>query len=223
MESRPRVLVAHGITAMRLGIRLGLEQGGLVVCAECVRREGTVAAAARAQPDVCLVDARLPGGATGTVQALAGRLSGTPVVVLGDIRDRAGFLDALRAGARGYVSEAVGSEALVRTLRGVTAGEAGIPRTLVDALVDEVREGGAVRSVVLPGRGRVELSPRQAQVVALAREGSSTSEIAARLDIEPVTVRRHLASVTSKLGCRSRTAALTLLASALDGSERSTG
>src|SRR4051794_11416646 len=117
MEPRPRVLVAHGLAATRLGIRLGLERGGFVICAECVRREGTVAAATRAQPDVCLVDARLPGGATATVRALTGRLAGTPVVVLGDIRDRAGFLAALRAGARGYVSEAVDSQALARTLR----------------------------------------------------------------------------------------------------------
>lgn len=216
MDCRPRVLVAHGIVATRLGIRLALEQGGLAVCGESGRRDGTIAAAARARPDVCLVDARLPGGATATVRALAARLPGTPVVVLGDVRDRAAFLDALRAGAWGYLSEAMRPEALARAVRSVAAGEAGIPRTLVGALIDAVRDGEAMRSVVVPGRGRIELSRRQAEVIALAREGRSTSEIAARLAIQPVTVRRHLALVTEKVGSPSRAATLALLASLLE-------
>jgi DNA-binding NarL/FixJ family response regulator len=216
MDSRPRVLVAHGIAATRLGVRLGVEQGGLVVCGEAAQRHGAVAAALRHRPDICLVDARLPGGATATVRGLLRRLPTTRVVVLGDVRDRAAFLDALHAGAHGYLSEAVGTEALGRALQRVAAGEVGIPRTLVGALVDAVRAGGAVRSVVVPGRGPVQLSPRQAQVVAMAREGSSTSEIAARLAIDPVTVRRHLGSVKSKLGTATTTSALALLASVIE-------
>jgi DNA-binding NarL/FixJ family response regulator len=220
MERRPRVLVGHGLGATRLGIRLALEQYGLVVCAESTHREDTIAAAVRTRPDVSLIDARLPGGATETVRAMLARLPGAAVVVFGDVRDRAGFLDALRAGACGYLSEAVAGEALARTLLAVSLGEIGIPRVLVAALLDEVREGHAVHTVIVPGRGRVELSRRQAQVVSLASEGRSTADIAASLAIDAVTVRRHLASVMRKVGAPTRQAALAVIASAL---ERSAG
>jgi DNA-binding NarL/FixJ family response regulator len=215
MEARRmRVLVAHRLAATRLGIKLALGERGMSVCAETSRREGIARLAEDARPDVSIVDAGLPGGAVPAVRALSVGSRGAPVAVMGDLADVDGFLNVICAGASGYLPEAAGGEALVQTLTRIVSGEAVIPGVLVMALVELARGSGAFRSVVLPGRGRVRLSHRQSQVIALARQGHSTAEIASRLAIDPATVRQHLHVARRRLGASSRSAVLALAADA---------
>jgi DNA-binding NarL/FixJ family response regulator len=84
-----------------------------------------------------------------------------------------------------------------------------LSRVVVPYLVDEIRRG-AMRRLTLPG-GAVTLTPREWEVGELLREGHSTTEIAERLGVSPVTVRRHVGLLLNKLGAKDRAAAIELL------------
>ena len=90
------------------------------------------------------------------------------------------------------------------------AGEAAIPRSLVAHLVREfhTREG---RRMIASESGRVDLTPRETQVMQLMCEGLGTREIAERLFLSPVTVRRHISETVGKLGVDNRDAAVALV------------
>jgi DNA-binding NarL/FixJ family response regulator len=92
----------------------------------------------------------------------------------------------------------------------VLAGEAAIPRRLVARLVEEYRSQGRRRHLA-HGGGRAELTSREWEVLEHLRSGLSTRETAARMFVSPVTVRRHLSAITTKLGVADRQAAVRLL------------
>jgi DNA-binding NarL/FixJ family response regulator len=95
---------------------------------------------------------------------------------------------------------------------GVARGEAALPRALTARLILEFRERGTKRRLVLPGTdGEVELTAREFEVLERFRKRERTAEIAARLDISEVTVRRHIASVLRKLGMPNRRSAIEML------------
>jgi DNA-binding NarL/FixJ family response regulator len=121
------------------------------------------------------------------------------------------LIDALRAGASGYVLETGGPAGISRALQAVRRGEPAIPRELLGALADEFRARGLRRRVQVPGRPAVELTRRQSEVLELLRRGLSTGEIADRLQISAVTVRRHLGLAVGKLNAKDRDAALRAL------------
>jgi DNA-binding NarL/FixJ family response regulator len=122
----------------------------------------------------------------------------------------ADLFDGLRAGASGFLLMDTDPRRLPYALRGVLAGEAAIPRRLVARLVEEFRSQGR-RRLVAHGAGRAELTSREWQVLELMRDGLTTREAAARMFVSPVTVRRHLSAITSKLGVADRHAAVRLL------------
>ena len=120
-------------------------------------------------------------------------------------------MGAFTRGASGYLLKGISGERLASTLRGAYRGEPPLSRSLVPYLVDEIRRG-SVRRLTLPG-GSVTLTPREWEVGELLRDGNSTTEIAERLGVSPVTVRRHVGLLLQKLGAKNREAALELLRS----------
>jgi DNA-binding NarL/FixJ family response regulator len=116
---------------------------------------------------------------------------------------------AFTRGASGYLLKGISGERLASTLRGAYQGEPPLSRSLVPYLVDEIRRG-SIRRLTLPG-GPVTLTPREWEVGELLRDGCSTAEIAERLDVSPVTVRRHIGLLLNKLGAKDRVAAVELL------------
>ena len=105
------------------------------------------------------------------------------------------MLDAVRAGAIGYVPGPLDGDHLRRIIDAVVAGEAVIPRSMVLELLLELRSGGA---------GGDALTGRESQVLGMLRRGQSTAAIAERLQITPVTVRRHVSELVRKLGVEDR-------------------
>jgi DNA-binding NarL/FixJ family response regulator len=93
----------------------------------------------------------------------------------------------------------------------VLAGEAPLPRALVTRLIEEFRERGRRRNVLLAARPGVRLRQREWEILELLSEGLSTAEIAARLFIAEVTVRTHVSSILKKLRVPTREAAIELL------------
>jgi DNA-binding NarL/FixJ family response regulator len=198
LTQRPRLMIADRVPT-RVGIRLALG-ADVEVCAEADDAEQAIRAAKRVQPCVCLIGADLPGGGIAAVRGVSRAAPDAAVIVLTESRDVDGLLETVRAGAVGYVPIALDAERLRRVVMAAAAGEAVVPRSMVMDLLLELR--GA-------GHGADALSAREAQVLGMLRRKHSTAEIADRLAITPVTVRRHISQVVRKLGVEDR-AALTV-------------
>jgi DNA-binding NarL/FixJ family response regulator len=183
---------------IRLGVRKALEDDvGIEVCAEAGTADEAIAEADATHPDVCLIGWDIPGGALTAIRGIfeVGPRSG--IVILASTQDVEELLEGLRAGAVGYVPGNASSEGLRRVIRGVMADEAAVPRSMVRDLVLELR---ATR---LGTRG---ITHREAQVLAMLRLGLATADIAERLRISPVTVRRHISDLVQKLDVEDRKA-----------------
>jgi DNA-binding NarL/FixJ family response regulator len=206
-----RVLVVAAHTGTRAGIRALIERSGFEVCGEAADAESAAAAALRLRPELCVVHGGVRGGGVRAIGRITTRVPATAAVLLAPAADADELIDALRAGASGYVLEGTGAEGIGRALQAVRRGEPAIPRELIGALADEFRARGLRRRVQLAGRPAVDLTRRQSEVLELLRRGLSTSEIADRLLISPVTVRRHLGLALGKLAAGDRAAALRAL------------
>jgi len=190
-----RLLIADR-PAMRLGVRVAVE-GEVEVCAEADNAEQAIRAAKREQPDVCLIAWELAGGGASAVRGVSRAAPGAAVIVLADECDVDAMLEAIRAGAVGYAPGGLSIDRLRKLIDAVSVGEAVLPRSLVRDLLLEIRSSG---------RASDGLTGREAQVLGMVRRGHSTASIARRLDIAPVTVRRHISELVRKLGVDSRSA-----------------
>ncbi len=211
MSAAIRVLLADDHAPTRAGVRQVLEGDGFVVCAEVASGPAAVEAAVAEQPDVCLLDIRMPGGGISAAAEIARALPDTAIVMLTVSRDDADLFDALRAGACGYLLKDVDRAELPAALRGALAGEAPLPANLVARLIEEFRERGRRKRLLLKENPGVQLRNREWEVLELLREGLTTAEIAQRLFIADVTVRTHVSSILRKLRVPDREAAVQLL------------
>lgn len=207
-----RVLVADDHVPTRAGVRRVLEEHAFEVCAEAADADRAVAAAEAERPDVCLLDIRMPGGGIAAAGRIAAALPEAAIVMLTVSRDDADLFDALRAGASGYLLKDIERDRLPEALRGVVAGEAQLPATLVARLVEEFRHRGRRRRLLSARRPGVQLREREWEVLELLREGQSTAEIARRLFVAEVTVRSHVSAILRKLRVPDREAAVELFA-----------
>jgi len=210
--SKARVLIAADHDATRLGMRLAL--AGTADCSETDDAVAAVELAVRDRPDVCMLDFSSPGSGINAVAEIHARLPGAAVVLITDRVDEEEFLAAIEAGATGYLSQHIDPSRLPDVIRGVMRGEAAVPRALVPRLMEELRGRERRRHLELAGRPSVELTSREWEVVDAFRDGMTTREIAHRLGIAEVTVRRHISAVQQKLGVHRRSELLQLLAGA---------
>jgi DNA-binding NarL/FixJ family response regulator len=210
--SRPvRVLIADDHAPTRAGVRMALERGGIEVCAEAASAADAVRAALAERPDICLVDLGMPGNGFRAVSGITAKLPDTPVLVLTVSRSADDLFDALRAGAAGYLLKDMDPEDLVAAVRGTLAGEAALSGFLAARLIDEFRQRGRGTTLTLKDNRRVTLTPREWDVLELFGDGLSTAEIARRLDLSQVTVRRHMSALLHKLEVSSREEAKRLI------------
>lgn len=201
------VLIADDHPPTRAGVRLSLEQGGQFgVCAEVANAPAAIEAAVRLQPDIALLDIKMPGDGIAAAREISSACAATAVVMLTVSRDDADLFAALRAGARGYLLKDIDPERLPNALAGVIAGEAALPRGLVARVIDEFRQRDE-RGERRPGR-LATLTDREWVTLDLMRQGLSTSEIAAKLFVSPVTVRTHVSGILRKLHVSSRAEAV---------------
>ena len=204
------MLLADEQPSVRARVKGILESDGFAVCAESSDAQTTVDAALRERPDVCIVGLRMGGDPIAAISHITEELPGTAVIVLTVSQSRDNLVDAVRAGATGYLLQEMNAERIPDAVRGVLSGEAAVPRTLVARLLKEVRTYGEGRSLV-GEKGLVQLSPREWEVLNLLAGRLSTAEIAERLHLSQVTVRRHVSSIVDKLGVPDRDSAVELL------------
>ncbi len=215
MSGAIRVLVADDQRVVRegLGTLLGLLDGVEVV-GTAADGEEAVALAVDLRPDVVLMDLRMPRcdgvEATRRLRKHDPRLI---VLMLTTYADDRSVIDALRAGARGYLTKDVGAEEIRRALEQVIHGQAAIDPAVQHHLLDAISAPpGAVPAPGQRGEAKSQLpdglTPREAEVLALIAEGLSNAEIAERLVVGEATVKSHINRLFAKTGVRDRAQAV---------------
>jgi len=204
-----RVLIADDHPPTRTGVRIALERDGLEVCAEASDARGALKAALKERPDACLLDVCMPGGGPAAASSITTQLPHTVVLMLSVSRDEDDLLESLRRGAVGYLLKDMNPTRLAAAVRAALHGEAVVPRTMLPELLVELRD--------LPGQrdrpaGLHGLTRREWEVLKLLSDGAGTAEIADRLLLSPVTVRRHISTTLAKLGAASRAEAIRMAA-----------
>jgi two-component system nitrate/nitrite response regulator NarL len=207
----PRVLIADDHAPTRAGVRMALERDGIEVCAEVANAFEAVEAALRERPDLCLLDVHMPGGGPSAASKITSNLPGTMVVMLTVSRDNADVLESLRRGAVGYLLKDMNPASLPVAVRAALGGEGVLPRALSAGLIEELRQRPeSPRRLSGQPRERA-LSAREWEILELLAEGAGTADIARRLFLSQVTVRRHVSSILAKLGVSSREEAVRLV------------
>ncbi len=206
-----RVVLADDHVPTRKGVRSALEAHGMTVCAEAGTSSGAVQAALDHNPDICVLDVRMPGDGVIAAAEIAERLPETAIVMLSAHNDDSAVFAALRAGARGFLLKDTNPERLPIALKGVLAGEAAIPRQLMMRIVEEFQRRERRRRIPFLKPGGEALTDREWEVLELMGEEFTTKEIANKLGISDVTVRRHISVVLRKLRVKNREEALKLI------------
>jgi DNA-binding NarL/FixJ family response regulator len=207
----PRVLIADDHAPTRAGVRMALERDGIEVCAEVTNASDAVDAAMRERPDLCLLDVHMPGGGPSAASKITSSLPSTLVLMLTVSRDNEDVLESLRRGAIGYLLKDMNPASLPVAVRAALGGEGVLPRSLAAGLIEEFRRRPETRRPSGQPRDQPALSSREWEILELLAEGARTAEMAERLFLSQVTVRRHISSILSKLGVSSREEAVKLL------------
>ncbi|CDO07647.1 DNA-binding response regulator [Mycolicibacterium cosmeticum] len=200
-----RVLVADDQVLVRAGFVALLDaQPDIEVAGEAATGTSAVELTRRLQPDVVLMDIRMPDtdGLRATRAITADpALTGVRVVVLTTFELDEYVFEAMRAGASGFLVKHSEPSELVRAVRVVTEGDALLSPSVTRRLMAEFASRAKPPAAVsLP-----DLTAREREVMALVAEGLTNAEIGTRLFMSPATARTHVSRILTKLGARDRT------------------
>jgi len=207
-----RILIADDQALVRAGFRMILDaEEDLAVLGEAADGLEAVAMAGRLEPDVVLMDIRMPelDGIQATrriIEAAGERPVRVLMLTTFDLNEY--VYEALRAGASGFLLKDVPPEQLVAGIRVISEGEALLAPSITKRLIQEFAAAGPAQ--VEPPRGLDELTSRELEVFKLLARGLSNAEIAQELIVSETTVKTHVARVLMKLGLRDRVQAVVL-------------
>jgi DNA-binding NarL/FixJ family response regulator len=200
------VLIADDHPVFRSGIRALL--GGLPdvdIVGEATTGEEAVVLAAELQPDVILMDIKMPG--VNGIEATRRIIQQSPhigIVMLTMFEDDTSVFAAMRAGARGYVLKDMGEDEIVRAIHAVGKGEA----IFSPAIAAKLIEFFSSATPGVPQHLFPELSDREREILVLIAHGRKNQEIARTLVLSPKTVRNYVSNIFSKLQVADRTEAI---------------
>jgi len=207
VSAKLRLLIADDQPLMRAGFRAVLEAtGDMEVVGEAGDGEAAVEMARRLGPDIVLMDIRMP--VLDGIEATR-RLTGHRVLILTTFGLDDYIIDALRAGASGFILKDVPTEELVHAVRVIAAGEALLSPAVTRRLLDRVGRRLPASATTAPA-AFAELTDREREVFELLARGLSNAEIAELLVVGDATVKTHVSNVLMKLGLRDRVQAVVL-------------
>ena len=197
-----RILLVDDHEVVRLGVRALIDrQPGMEVVGEAGTVRGAVTQTRHLQPDVVVLDIRLPGGSgLDACRQIKDYRPETRIIILTSFPDDEVIFDAIACGADGYVLKEIGSDELIRALERIGRGESLLDPSVTDRVFAKMRE---VRE-----RERADafagLSERQMHILARVSEGETNREIGAVLHLSEKTVRNYLSEILRELNLTSR-------------------
>jgi DNA-binding NarL/FixJ family response regulator len=206
MEDTVRVLIADDHPLFREGMRGRLDRvADVAVVGEAASGDEAVELAHKLEPDVILMDIKMPGlngiEATREIQRANPQIG---ILVLTMFEDDDSVFAAMRAGAKGYLLKDSGGEGVVRAIRAVASGEAVFGPGVAERIIGFF---SAPRTAA-PQRAFPELTEREEEVLSLVAQGKSNREIARQLFVSLKTVRNHVSNILLKLQVADRAQAV---------------
>jgi DNA-binding NarL/FixJ family response regulator len=205
------IVVADDQALVRAGLSAILEsQPGITVCGEAADGGEAIEVVRKLDPDVVLMDIQMPGidGLEATRRLLRDPGADRPAVLMLTTFDLDAYVyDALRAGASGFLLKDTPPEDLVAAVRVVARGDALIAPGVTKRLIEQFARSAPA---AVAADALAELTPREAEVLALVASGMSNGEIADELVVSDATVKTHVKRILSKLGLRDRVQAVVL-------------
>lgn len=201
-----KVLLVDDHPIVRAGLRSIMSRAGLEVVGEAGTAAGAIEEAARLEPDVVLMDVRLPDGSgVAACREIRAANPATMVLFLSAFADHDALLATAFGSAGGYLRKQIGADSLVQAVRTVASGLSVLHPSVVGTVL-----GRMLRSADSAGLGPAGelLSNQERRVLALVAEGRSNKEIAAAMALSPKTVKNYLSTVYEKLQVNRRSAAV---------------
>ena len=198
-----RVLVVDDHDLFRTGLRNLLEEQGVNVVGEAENGETAIRLASDLAPDVVVMDLNMPGaGGVETTRRLSSLAPLSRVVVLTISADDDDVMNAVMAGACGYLLKDSSIQELIAGIRAASAGESLISPQIAAKVLQRLRaqskDADAAETI------RAELSDRELQVLKLIANGKDNAQIARELFISPKTVKNHISNILMKLQIENR-------------------
>jgi two-component system nitrate/nitrite response regulator NarL len=199
-----RVLIIDDHTLFRSGIKLLLErQQGFEVVGEAGDGLDGAKRAKKLKPDVVLLDLHMPGtGGLAAIPLLLEEVPQAQIIMLTVSEDAEDLLDALRAGACGYLLKNIDTDFLLDSIRRAAAGESVMSPQMAARVAAAIRKPQNINSNT--AADPVEFSPREREVITWLARGGSNKEIARALNMAESTVKIHVQGILRKLNLSSR-------------------
>jgi DNA-binding NarL/FixJ family response regulator len=197
------VLLVDDHDLFRTGLRNLLEQEGVNVVGEAENGEAAIRLAADLAPDVVIMDLNMPGaGGVETTRRLSGLAPLSRVVVLTISADDDDVMNAVMAGACGYLLKDSSIQELIAGIRAASEGESLISPQIAAKVLQRLRAQS--KDIHAAETIRAELSDRELQVLKLIANGKDNAQIAGELFISPKTVKNHISNILMKLQIENR-------------------
>ncbi|WP_456372548.1 response regulator [Thiolapillus sp.] len=196
-----RILLIDDHALFRIGLRELLERRGLEVVAAVGDCEEGIRLVLEKQPDVVLLDMRMPQmNGLEVLRALRDKGQQMPIVILTTSRVENDVIASLQCGARGYLLKDMEPDELIRSLNDIVAGQTVVASELTMVLAKAVRGEDQAKA----GSAMDQLTPREKEILCLLAEGQSNKVIARNLGISDGTVKLHVKAILRKLEVHSR-------------------
>jgi two-component system response regulator DevR len=210
-NSMIRVMLVDDHEVVREGLRALLNRrSGMTVVGEAGSVAQAVEVAAQVQPDVVVMDVRLPDG-TGieACRDIRSQMPGTKVIMLTSYADEEAVMASILGGAAAYLLKQTRGSQLAEAIEGVARGESLLDPQVTLRVLDEVRKSASGKPQQAP---EAQLTENEQKILLLIAEGKTNREIAAEIYLSDKTVKNYVSSILSKLNMKRRSEAAAYIA-----------
>lgn len=203
-----RVVIADDHPLYREGVGRSLaDEAAFAVVGQAADADAAVELVRETQPDIVLLDLSMPGGGgIAALKRIAAMPSPPKVAMLTVSEDDDDVMQALKAGAVGYILKGVGARELVSVVKDIARGQSYVSPTLAARILNAMREGGQKRAA----NPFDDLSKREEDILRLVAGGKSNKEVGRALDLQEKTVKHYMTTILQKLHVRNRVEAAVL-------------
>ena len=199
MTQKTRILVADDHPLYRNGVVMTLQENpDFEVVAACADADSAVEQAVKLSPDVALLDISMPGSGITAARRISGANPDIRIAMLTVSEDEDDVMQALQAGALGYILKGVGGQELIALVRDLAEGKSYVSPSLAARLLKTLQTPAKSKNPV------DDLSKREEDILRLVAQGFSNKEVGNALDIQEKTVKHYMTAILQKLHVRNR-------------------